>query len=208
LAPKQTIAAISALHANPWNPNKMTAFMYAKALESISEFGFIDPITCLPDYTIIDGEHRWKAARDLGLKEVPVVILDITPEQARKLTVVLNELHGQADPTKLSDLLSSLLTGATIEDVLHSMPFTEDILRGYLGFRDLELPTSEAAPQGSSSGTARESWVERLFKVPIDVGYLMDDAIAKAKQDEFVESGDRLKDWQALERIIAEYMAG
>ena len=54
---------------NPWNPNRMTTEMYAKALESISEFGMIDPLLCREmgdHYQIIDGEHRYRAACDLG----------------------------------------------------------------------------------------------------------------------------------------------
>ena len=69
----------------------MTAFMYAKAIESITDFGFIDPITCTSDYTIIDGEHRWRAARDLGFTDVPVSVLDgLSEPEYRKLTIVLN----------------------------------------------------------------------------------------------------------------------
>lgn len=191
--------------------------MYAKALESIAEFGFIDPITVrllteedVP-FEIIDGEHRWRAALDLGYTDIPVFIVDVTPEQAKKLTVVLNELHGQVDPTKLSDLLGELLTATSIDDLLRSLPYTEDILKGYLGFRDLELPSSPRAADGTARGSesspAREPWVERLFKVPNSVGYLLDDAIKRAKQDAFVDTGEEIKDWQALERIVAEFMA-
>lgn len=189
----------------------MTAFMYSKALESIEEFGFVDPITCTADYVIIDGEHRWKAARDLGYAKVPVTVIDgLTDDGYRKLTVVLNELRGQADPTKLSDLLSNLLEGSTVEELVHSLPYTEDILQGYLGFRDLELPPApgrSGATQGSDGSPAKEPWVERLFKVPNSVGYLIDDALARAREQYYSETGEKIADWQALERIIAEYMA-
>ena len=50
---------------------------------SIREFGFKQPIVVDKDNVIIAGHTRWKAAKKLGLKTVPVIIAsDLTPEQA------------------------------------------------------------------------------------------------------------------------------
>jgi ParB/RepB/Spo0J family partition protein len=55
------------LTPNPWNPNQMDDEQYGKALNSIREFGFVDPVTVRElgndTYQIIDGEHRWRAAQ-------------------------------------------------------------------------------------------------------------------------------------------------
>ena len=55
----------------------MTGVMYAKALESIEHYGFIDPLLVRQVsetiYQIIDGEHRFRAGSDLGLDEFPCV---------------------------------------------------------------------------------------------------------------------------------------
>lgn len=49
---------------------------------SISEFGWRQPIVVDADGTIIVGHTRYKAALALGLSEVPVVVAsDLTPEQ-------------------------------------------------------------------------------------------------------------------------------
>jgi len=56
----------------------MDQAMYAKAIASIREFGFVDPITVRTvdgRYQIIDGEHRWRAAKDEGITTVPIVDL-------------------------------------------------------------------------------------------------------------------------------------
>lgn len=51
---------------------------------SISEFGFKVPIVATPDGEIINGHTRWKAAKKLKLKTVPVIIADdLTEEQVR-----------------------------------------------------------------------------------------------------------------------------
>ena len=38
---------------------------------------FIVPIITNKNYMIADGYHRWKAARDLNISEVPVIALDV-----------------------------------------------------------------------------------------------------------------------------------
>src|SRR5678815_835638 len=77
--------SIDLIEPNPWNPNVMAYEMYAKAIESIHEFGFVNPITVRTvingrvvgsqakkdwldavRYQIIDGEHRWRAGKDHG----------------------------------------------------------------------------------------------------------------------------------------------
>lgn len=69
---------------------------------SIAAHGIRDPIKILPDYTIIAGHQRWQVARELGLKTVPVEILDLPPEEAEYLLVADNtERRGEErDPIK------------------------------------------------------------------------------------------------------------
>lgn len=81
---------IDLIEANPWNPNVMGPDMRAKEIESIHEFGFVDPVTVrrtvsekldvttmanmakgrewldIVRYQIIDGEQRWTVAKDHG----------------------------------------------------------------------------------------------------------------------------------------------
>ena len=56
---------------------------------SITEFGFKNPIIVDSDLVIIAGHTRLKAAKKLGLKEVPVVIAsDLTPEQVKAFRII------------------------------------------------------------------------------------------------------------------------
>ena len=48
-----------------------------KIAESIKEFGFLNPIAITADNIIISGHTRLKAARLLGLEEVPCIIHDL-----------------------------------------------------------------------------------------------------------------------------------
>ena len=50
--------------------------------KSIEQFGFKNPIIIDGDGIIIAGHTRYKAAQELGLKEVPTILADdLTPEQ-------------------------------------------------------------------------------------------------------------------------------
>jgi len=199
------------ISVNRWNPNRMTAAMYAKALESIKTYGFVDPLTVREDmtrggiepvYEIIDGEHRFRAGSDLGMTEFPcVVVHGLTDDQARKLTVVLNELHGQADPDKMGDLLSDLLSRTDLEDLMVALPYDESVLAGFLGTLPSlpELVSPEPAPAPPSD---KEPWVERLYRMPKSVSLIIDEAIEKAAD------GEKVEKWQALERVCADYLAG
>ena len=65
----------------------------AQIAASIQEFGFTNPILVDGKDGIIAGHGRLAAARDLGLTEVPVVVLShLTPEQKRAYVLADNKL--------------------------------------------------------------------------------------------------------------------
>ena len=47
------------LHANDYNPNKVSEENLRLLVQSILTNGWTLPIVCRPDLTIIDGFHRW-----------------------------------------------------------------------------------------------------------------------------------------------------
>lgn len=200
------------LHPNNWNPNKMNAFLYAKAYESIQEHGFFDPILVRPHpeaalgFQIIDGEHRWMVGSDLGMETFPIIVRDVDDVTAKKLTLIANELHGQAEPAKVTALLREILESESPEEMLKGMPFTEDVLKGFLGFDPLPpLPPAPEPPAGSPAPGGpggEEKWVERTYRMPTDAAAVLDDAIAKARN----EAGDDIEPWQALELMAADYL--
>jgi ParB/RepB/Spo0J family partition protein len=49
-----------------------------RLVQSIKDNGIESPIIIRPDGTIIDGERRWKASQQAGLKEIPCIITDKT----------------------------------------------------------------------------------------------------------------------------------
>lgn len=182
------------LHPNAWNPNQLDDDLYDKAVASIQEYGFVDPVTARHNndgFEIIDGEHRVRAAKQLNLENIPVILLDVDDDVAQQLTLVLNELHGRPDQQKLSRLLRSLAERHTIDSLLATLPFA----------REQFLAASIREPKILPAQVELSRWVERMYRLPRTAADTLDAALAKAK--EFEEIGD---DWQALEAIATEYL--
>ena len=71
---------------------------------SIAEHGLLQPIAVRPKpsggYLIVAGERRWRASRMAGLTEVPVIVKDVTDEQAMELALVENLQREDLDPVE------------------------------------------------------------------------------------------------------------
>lgn len=65
----------------------------AKIADSIQEFGFLNPITVDKNNVIISGHTRLKAAKQLGMVEVPCIVLDMSEEDAKLARIVENKSH-------------------------------------------------------------------------------------------------------------------
>ena len=76
----------------------------AELSASIAEHGLLQPIAVRPKpsggYLIVAGERRWRASRMAGLTEVPVIIKDVTDEQAMELALVENLQREDLDPVE------------------------------------------------------------------------------------------------------------
>lgn len=85
----------------------------AKVAESIREFGFLQPITIDRNNVIIAGHTRLKAAKQLGLEEVPCIISDLSEEEARLARVIDNKSHEYStwDVSKLHQELAGINLG-------------------------------------------------------------------------------------------------
>lgn len=73
------------------NPRKNDVVI-SRMCASIREFGFRIPIVAKSDGTVVDGHLRLKAARKLGMEEVPVVLSDnLTEAQTKAFRLLANE---------------------------------------------------------------------------------------------------------------------
>ena len=86
----------------------------AELAASISEHGLLQPIAVRPHgvdrYLIVAGERRWRACRMAGLTEAPVVVKDVTDEQAMELALVENLPREDLDPVEEALGIRELMT--------------------------------------------------------------------------------------------------
>ncbi len=86
----------------------------AELSASIAEHGLLQPIAVRPKpsggYLIVAGERRWRASRMAGLTEVPVIVKDVTDEQAMELALVENLQREDLDPVEEAAGIRELIT--------------------------------------------------------------------------------------------------
>ena len=122
---------IGDLRPDPANPRRISEQELEALTRSIREFGLIDPIIARrADRTVIGGHQRLLAARKLGYKTVPVVLADLTVEQAHLLNIALNKISGSFDQELLARLLKELQEVPNID--LSLSGFEDDELKKLL----------------------------------------------------------------------------
>jgi ParB-like chromosome segregation protein Spo0J len=93
--PEAELIDVEELQLDGENPNKMKKNQLQALRKAIKRWGFIVPIVTNRDLLVADGEQRITVAKELGMKKVPVVRLDVEDVDRRLLRQVLNKLKGQ-----------------------------------------------------------------------------------------------------------------
>lgn len=81
--------------------------------ESIKQYGIIQPIVVQKKndyYEIIAGERRWRAAKQAGLKEVPVIIKDYSEQETVEIALIENIQREELNPIEEALAYKRLLT--------------------------------------------------------------------------------------------------
>jgi len=141
----------------PWarNPRTHSDAQVAQIAASIQAFGFNSPILVDSNAGIIAGHGRLLAARKLGLKEVPVIVLDhLSEAQKRAYVIADNQLALNAGWN--DELLGIELAALQQENFDVSL----------IGFADEELARLLAA-QDATEGLTDEDAIPELPQTPI-----------------------------------------
>lgn len=164
------------------NPRRNDAAVDAVA-NSITEFGFKNPIIVDRDLVIIAGHTRLKAAKKLGLKEVPVVIAsDLSEEQARAFRLADNKTAELAEWD--DDLLQEELDALMDDFDMEGFGFEADVTDDLQVIDTLEEPPMPDAPSEpvSKPGDMWQCGEHRVMcgdaTNPYDMNRLMDGELA------------------------------
>jgi len=114
---------VNELRFYPNNPRKIDKRTFEKLMNSIKEFGNVEPLVINPNNEVIGGNQRLKVLRELGINEVDVVIVDLPKSKEKALNLALNRIQGEWDEDLLKSFIEGIesvdleLTGFDIEEI-------------------------------------------------------------------------------------------
>ena len=93
---------------NPRKALKPGDAEYEKIKNSITEFGYCEPVIVNSDMTIIGGHPRVTVLQDLGYTEIDCVVIEIDKTKEKALNIALNKITGEWNKDLLADLIKDL----------------------------------------------------------------------------------------------------
>lgn len=111
---QETLVKITKVEPNREQPRKnFDEDALLELSESIKQFGLLQPILVQQRkdyYEIIAGERRWRAAKLAGLKEVPVIIKNLTEQEIVEISLIENIQREDLNPIEEAQAYKKLLT--------------------------------------------------------------------------------------------------
>jgi DNA modification methylase len=203
---------IKDLKLSEYNPRKHTAEAMESLKESIKRFDIVDPVIAnnAPERNniLIGGHMRVKALREMGVKEVPVVYLNITDiEKEKELNIRLNR-GGEFDWNLLSnfgeDFLKDIGFSSEELDVIFEVEdtpeeFNLDKELDKLNIKNIEIKKGDIWKIGDAKLMCGDSTIEedmmtlmdgeKADMVFTDPPYILDYLRGKTKQKDGVTEG-------------------
>lgn len=102
---------LAELRENPANPRRIRPDrleQLKQALAADPDMLRARPLVALPDGTVICGNMRLRAARELGWQKIPAVVADLDPERITLWTLRDNQEYGEWDDGQVGDILAGL----------------------------------------------------------------------------------------------------
>lgn len=115
------------LQPNDYNPNKVAPPEVELLKISILEDGWTQPIVVLPDYTIVDGFHRYTVAgyqeiTDKYSGQVPVVVVDADPVHRQMSTIRHNRARGTHGVLPMAEIVRGMVKeGIQREEIMRRL---------------------------------------------------------------------------------------
>lgn len=164
---------IDKVYANPNQPRKhFDAIALDELANSIEKHGIIAPILVSKTddgYMIIAGERRYRAAKQLGLKKVPIVIGEYTDRQIQEISLIENLQREDLNPIEVARGIKQLMEGydLTQDEVSKRLGKSRSSIANTLRLLTLSNDVIELIADGKlTSGHARA-----LITLPAEAQY-------------------------------------
>lgn len=182
----ETILKINEVEPNKKQPRK---FFNEEALqelsESIKQHGIVQPLVVAKKddyYEIIAGERRWRAAKLAGLKEVPVVIKDYSPQEIMEVALIENIQREDLNPVEEARAYENLI-------------------------KEYNLKQEELAQRVSKSRSAITNSLRLLNLSDEVLDMLMEETISSGHARALLALKDKDQQLQVAEKIISDKLS-
>lgn len=190
---------ISKIHADPNQPRKMFEIIaMGRLAESIKKHGIINPLIVEKDgdgYLLIDGERRYRAAKEVGIKEVPIVILASKDPVERTIEQFhIQEMHEGWTPVEKAQVIKDLSEEMKkpFMEVCAILGVSRSTARNYVSLGKLN------AKNEYSNANIRLEFAEPIIGIS---------KFAKAITADKLEENFTLTDQRKLEKKIIDYIS-
>lgn len=130
--------------------------------QSIEQHGVLQPLLVRPlaegGYQLVAGERRWRACRIAGVKEVPVVVKELTDTETMEIAIIENLQREDLNPIEEAEGLQALIDkcGFTQEEVATSVGKSRPAIANSLRLLRLPEEVRDMTKNGDiSAGHAR-----------------------------------------------------
>lgn len=163
-----TLLPIDYLQPNPLQPRGViTPESLSELIDSIKTHGIIQPLVVAhtpAGYQIIAGERRWRASRLVGLKEVPVRVIETSPQGMLEMAIVENVQRSDLNPIDRANSFERLLKEFNLANTDICIRIGKSPAYVSNTLRLLELP--DALKDGLISGVISEGHARALAAIP------------------------------------------
>lgn len=107
------VCGIEEIQPNPFQPRKdFNDAQIQELAESIQQKGILQPLVVRRKgngYELIAGERRWRAAQKAGLREVPIIIKDVSETELLELSLIENIQRENLNPIEEAEAFRKLV---------------------------------------------------------------------------------------------------
>ena len=111
------LVKVERLRPNSYNPNQMDPLEFKELVAEVKHLGRLPkPVIVRKNgrgFEIVDGEHGWRAAKQLGLPEVTCEIIDADDFESMRQTYKRNQ-HGEHNPVLLGRMFQSMMAARAL----------------------------------------------------------------------------------------------
>lgn len=136
------------------NPRKtINQKTYEELRDNIRELGILVPLIVRPDvrgYELVAGSRRFKAATELGLENIPVLVREFTDDQVREVQLIENAQREDLDPIDEARAYHELLKlpGYDVDQVAAKVGKSKSYVYQRLSLINLVPPAKVALEKG------------------------------------------------------------